>query len=284
MGTTISGSIESSNSRQGVEINDFEQVYASMLPRLLSNASPAVIIDGRRKTDNRVFDDTIISVLTSGTLRVVPNHEVEQRDLGMPKTHYSDTPYFDIGTVEPVSYIQDTDLHALYPIILDDASPVDPGSLDGVLEPFTIRDTATRRSTEGSYSSRRVRGGISGYGEDPFGYNIPLQQIIYSYGYEGTTRPYQEYGIDSIGRSAHGFSYFAGEPVTPQTYFEDDSREWDASTTVIYNDSEIISALSGTQSRFTPYGVGFRSSATGYTYFDNVNGTDSITFFDRKGY
>jgi len=284
MGTTISGSIEASNSRQGVEINDYQQVYASMLPRLLSNSSPAVIIDGRRKTDTRTFDDSIVSVLTSGTLRVVPNHVSEQRDIGMPKSHYSDTPYFDISKLEPVGYIQSEDLQAVYPVILDDISPVDPGNLDGVIEPFSIRNTATRKSTEGPYSSRRIRGGISGYGEDLFGYNIPLQQIIYSQGHQGQTRPYQEYGIDSLADSNHGFSYLSDEPVTPDSYTEKDSGLWDESATSIYSDSEIVLSLSGTQSRFTPYGTGFRSSAAGYTYIDNVNGTDSITFFDRKGY
>ena len=284
MGTTISGSIEASNSRQGIEINDFQQVYASMLPRLMSNAAPSVIVDGRRKSEGRLFDDSIISVLSSGTLRVVPNHEVEQRDLGMPKTHYSDTPYLDIGKVEPVGYILSEDLQMLYPVILDDVSPVDPGNLDGVIEPFVIRDTATRRSTEGSHSSRRIRGGISGYGEDLFGYNIPLQQLVYSEGYGGMTRPYQEYGIESLADSNHGFSYLSDEPVTPDAYFEDNDRLWTASATNIENDTEIVNALSGSQSRFTPYGVGFRSSAAGYTYLDNVNGTDSIAFFDRKGY
>jgi hypothetical protein len=284
MGTTISGSIEASNSRQGVEINDFQQVYASMLPRLMSNSSPSVIVDGRRKSDGRTFDDSIVSVLSQGTLKVVPNHEAEQRDLGMPKSHYTDTPYLDIGKIEPVGYIQSEDLQMLYPVILDDVSPVDPGNLDGVIEPFTIRDTATRRSVEGSYSSRRIRGGISSYGEDLFGYNIPLQQIIYSEGYGGMTRPYQEYGIDSLADSNHGFSYLSDDPVTPSPYIEDDDRIWESSATPINDDDEIVSALSGSMSRFTPYGAGFRSSAAGYTYLDNVNGTDSIAFFDRKGY
>lgn len=282
-GTTISGSIESSNSRQGVEINDFQQVYASMLPRLLSNSAPLLIVNGRRKRETREFDDSIVSLLTSGTLRVVPNHESEHRDLGMPKSHYSDTPFEEIAKLEPVSYIASTDLAAVYPVILDNVSPVDPGVLDGVIEPFLIRDTVTRRSIEGSISSRRIKGSLSGFSEDLFGYNIPLLQRVYFESYEGNTRPYQEYGIDTLVESSSRLSYIADDPIESEPFREDDSDNWGAGTTIA-NDTEILAALSGSNSTFSRFGSGFRSSATGYTYLDNVNGTDSIAFMDRKGY
>jgi hypothetical protein len=284
MGTTISGSIEAASVRQGVEINDFQQAYASMLPRLMSNSSPSLVVGGRKRSQGSVFDDSISSVLSSGKLGTAPNHEMEQRDLGMPKSHYSDTPYTDAGKFDPVGYIGSEDLTEVYPLVMDNVSPVDPGSLDGIIEPFAIRDSATRRLTEGSHSSRRVNGSISDYSEDVFGYNTPLQQIIYSEGNGGKTRPYQEYGIDTLSLSTHGFSYLSDEPITPQAFVEDDTMPWRLSMTDILNDVEIIQSLSGSSSKFLPYGVCFRSSTAGYTYIDNVNGTDSIAFSDRKGY
>lgn len=279
MGSTISGSIEAANSRQGVEINDFEQAYASMLPRFLSNSAPKIVINGLKRGFGQAFDDSITAALAGSKVSIAPNHESEHRDLGMPLSHYSDTPFHEMGRLEPVTYLQMEDLQELYPIILDEVSPIDPGQLDGVIEPFPIRATATRQAIESSFMSRRVRGGISGYHDDVFGYSIPIEQRVYLGSPGGPTRPYQEYGIESLVENKQP-TYFADDTSHPDPYREDSSRNIKDTTKI---DDEMLSILLSIGTGFEGLITGYRSSSAGYTFIDTVNGTDSIAFADRKG-
>lgn len=279
MGSTISGSIEAASSRQGVEINDFQQVYASMLPRFLSNSSPKIVVNGVVRGSEKAFDDSIASVLAGSKISIAPNHESEHRDLGMPLSHYSDTPFHEMGRLEPVAYIQAEELQELYPVILDEVSPVDPGQLDGVIEPFPIRETVTRQSIESSFMSRRIRGGISGYHSDVFGYSIPIEQRVYLGSPGGPTRPFQEYGVESlVGNRQH--TYFSDDVLHPDPYREDDSRNIQDMTKL---DDEMFEVIRSLGSGFEDLITGYRSSSAGYTFIDTVNGTDSIAFADRKG-
>jgi hypothetical protein len=279
VGSTISGSIEASNSRQGVEINDFEQAYASMLPRFLSNSSPKIVINGKRRSDTSTFDDSITTVLAGSKVSIAPNHERENRDLGMPSTHHGDTPFHEIGKLEPVSYIQNDELYALYPIILDEVSPVDPGTIDGAIEPFPIRSTAARQSTESSVMSRRVRGGISGHHDDVFGYSIPIEQKVYLMSSGGPTRPFQEYGVESLV-SIRQISYFSDDRSEADPFLEDKIRKIRDTVKV---DDEIFEVLLDMGDGFDSLITGYRSSTAGYTFNDKTNGTDSIVFADRRG-
>lgn len=279
MGSTISGSIEAASSRQGVEINDFEQAYASMLPRFLSNSSPKIVVNGVKRESGNLFDDSITAVLAGSKVSIAPNHVAEDRDLGMPKSHYSDTPFHEIGKLDPVSYIQDDELHELYPVVLDEVSPIDLGQLDGVIEPFPIRSTVTRQATESSFMSRRIRGGISGHHVDVFGYSIPIEQKVYQGSTGGPTRPFQEYGVDSLVGDKQ-ISYFADDVVMPDPYLEDKIRKVREITKV---DDEILEVLLGMGDGFESLIRGYRSSAAGYTFIDSMNGTDSIVFADRRG-
>jgi len=277
--STISGSIEAANSRQGVEINDFQQAYASMLPRFLSNSSPKIVINGVKRGESRTFDDSISSVLAGSKVSTAPNHERENRDLGMPLSHRSDTPFHEIGRLEPVSYIQMEELLELYPIILDEVSPIDPGQLDGVIEPFPIRETATRQAIESSYMSRRVRGGLSGHHDDVFGYSIPIEQRVTLGPSRGLTRPFQEYGVESLVDTRQP-SYFADDFVGSDPFVEDRVKLIQDITKV---DDEMLGILLGMGDGLESLITGYRSSSAGYTFNDTVNGTDSIAFADRRG-
>jgi len=143
MASTITGSVEAENSRQGVEINGFAQVFASALPRILSNSTPKLVLDGKPIDDKRYFDETVTVQVGSTKLERAPNHQAEQRDLGVPKTHYDDTPFEEMSPLNPITYVGDENFDIRYPIVLDAVSPIDPAVYDGVLEPFAIRDVAS---------------------------------------------------------------------------------------------------------------------------------------------
>ena len=103
MASTISGSVQAENSRQGVEINGFAQVFASALPRILSNSTPSLVLDGKPIADTEYFDETVTTQISSKKLERAPNHRAEKRDLGVPKTHYDDTPFEEMAPLNPVS-------------------------------------------------------------------------------------------------------------------------------------------------------------------------------------
>jgi len=279
VGTTISGSIEAASSRQGVEINDFSQVYASMLPRFLSNAAPSIVVNGRKLQSGDAFDDSISSVLAGNKVSVVPNHHAEDRDIGMPKSHYSDTPFHEMGRLEPVAYIQSEDLHALYPVILDEVSPIDPGLLNGIIEPLPIRQAASRTALENVRLSKGVTSDITSHHIDVFGYSIPIEQKVYDVATQNSTRPYQEYGVESLIQEK-AMSYFADDPITSSPYYEDKSKE---SRSLYKVDDEMLSVIEAMGTQLRTFGIDYRSAAAGYTFIDGINGTDSIVFMDRKG-
>ena len=162
MASTISGSIEAENSRQGVEITTSAQVFASVLPRLLSNSSPRIVVEGRPLGESTYFDESITTEINTKKVELAPQHIAETRDFGYPKTHYNETPFEEVETLNPVSYVKDESWETRYPVVLDAASFTDPGTLDGAIEPFTIRAVASRQATEGSATARGVKGKIEG--------------------------------------------------------------------------------------------------------------------------
>ena len=283
--TVVSQSIGVEYSPQGVEVKYYEQIYATCLPRFLSNANPSVIVNDRVFKKNNFYDEGSIEILGNKKNKVVPSHESERRDLGTAKLFMDETPFHDYSYAfganviemqgDPSSGYQLLDL--LYPFVLDLEGPNDPGSYDGVIEPFTIRSWITRQSIDRPYSARRVRGAISNFHEDQFGTSIEISQKRFIKVQK--IRPYMEYG-DGYNRPIepkHG--YFADEPnfVIPMV---EKSLENELSKKI---DPEISKVLSSVSINSTNLGSDFLSSTSGYTFFDNENGTDSIAFFDQKG-
>jgi hypothetical protein len=184
-----------------------------------------------------------------------------------------------MGRLEPVAYIQLEDLQPLYPVILDEASPIDPGLLDGIIEPLPIRQAASRMALENLRLSKGVTSDITSHHIDVFGYSIPIEQKVYDVSNENRTRPFQEYGVESLIQEK-AMSYFADDPVTSSPYYEDKSKE---ARTLYKVDDEMLDVIEAMDSQLQTIGIDYRSASAGYTFIDSLNGTDSIAFMDRKG-
>lgn len=102
---------------------------------------------------------------TSYSHRLVPNH------WGQPKIFRDDTPYEDmdnlkmssrsVGGIEQayggvISYMEDKKQTLQYPIILFSPSFRDPYQMDGVIEPFSLREVITTTSPDSPFVAHRV--------------------------------------------------------------------------------------------------------------------------------
>jgi hypothetical protein len=283
----VSQSLDGLYSRQGVEIKTYEDVFSTTLPRIMANGDSRIVVDGIVKQKNGPFDDGQVDKLNSNKKFFVPTHKIENRDLGRLKLFNDDTPFEEFTYGNATSYIdmqgdpgagyQLIDL--LYPYVLDTPGKIDPGSMDGVIEPLAIRDYATRQTIDRPESARRARASIASAHEDPFGYNVLIEQQKILVGYDAGIRPYLEYGDDSNRPLEQKMGYFAEDP-TGKSPFRERTKELEFAQIV---GEDFAAALSNSTTAFDDVGKTYISACAGYTFIDNENGTDSIAFLDQKG-
>jgi hypothetical protein len=283
----VTQSIGVEYSRQGVEIKSFSEVYNTMLPRFLSNSTPKTTINGEIVSFGSIFDESNSTNIASNKKDSIPNHEMEKRDFGYPKSFKDSTAFEDYAAASAVEYLvmqgdittgyQLIDL--LYPYVLDTPGQIGPGTYDGVIEPFGIRSQATLESTDRPFSARRVRGGISDSHEDQFGRCTLIDQKKFITMGETRTRPYIEYGDEYNELIDQKFGYFANEPDVEDPFFEKTKEDFFSQIV----GKELTEALMQSDSAFDEVGKDYISSTSGYTFIDHENGTDSIAFMDQKG-
>lgn len=301
--TIVTQSFAYEKSRQGIEIRHYEEIFSTILPRILNNASPAVSENGKVPSlskkigKNSLFNDANSYDLNPvdrlennreefgrDIIEFVPNHVVEKRDFGIPSLFDNSIPYQDYINSDAIGYLNMQvagNLPTLnYPYVLDLKNPIDPHSYDGVIETFTIRSWDTLQSEDKPISSRKVRGAISNYKEDQFGFCVPIEQNIYFYNQNFVTRPYLEYGDvgEKIISIKNGYFHDEIQEINP---YDEKSL---ANKLQEHLDVEIANLISTSPQDNNTVGKKYISSATGYTFIDSQNGTDSIAFFDQRGY
>lgn len=284
----ISQSLEGVYSRQGVEIKTYEDVFSTTSPRIMVNGNLSLVVDGVIRSKDGPFNDGEIDKLNSIKKFFVPNHEVEKRDLGISKLYNDNTPFEEFTTATAVSYIEMQGdpssgyqlIDLLYPVVLDTPGKVDPGSLDGVIEPLAIREYTTRQTIESPDSAHRCRASLGSAHEDPFGYSVLIDQRKQIAGFDAGIRPYMEYGDDSNRPIEQKSGYFAEDP-TGKSPFIERTKELEFSQIV---GDDLANALADSLTAFDDVGKTYISACAGYTFIDNENGTDSIAFLDQKGF
>jgi hypothetical protein len=219
-------------------------------------------------------------------------HGIEVRDFGQPKLFRDDEPYEDMATMRvstrivseitsayggAIDYINDTGLQQ-YPVILSNVSMKYPDQFDGAIEPFPIREVISNRSAETPFVAHKVRAHImDGNIESIYGSDL-ITQIIAVTGSQEVD-PF----IDSAeaAMSAGTFTLFAPgftseiERLSPPFF--------DRGSPAPGKDM-LCSILVGTGSLrdlglIDPH---HKSAGSGFTYENNVEGTDSIAFGGLK--
>ena len=224
--TRITGSIETKNARQGVEINDYQQVFASTLPRLFPNSSPRIVKNGVNENDIAYHDSILFS---EDKHSIVPNFFVENRDIGGT----------GIQSKEDVSFSDITENDALSTIQVSKNGKI---SVTENISPNEINKEQVR--------IRQV---------------LPINEKIES----SKTSPFFE-------SNESGSIQFVDIP-----FFEIDKNQRLKNE---LNDLDFVETLSKTSTPYQYYEIDSKSSTSGFVSRENFNGTDSISFLDRKSF
>ena len=283
----VSQSLDGLYSRQGVEIKRYEDIFNTTLPRMMANGDSRVVVDGVVRSSDGPFDDGSVDKFNSNKKFFVPTHEIESRDLGRLKLFREETPFEEFSAATATSYIEMQGdpssgyqlIDLIYPYVLDTPGKIDPGSMNGVIEPLSIRDYATKQIIDRPDAARRPRASLGSAHEDPFGYNVLIEQRKMIANNDPGIRPYMEYGDDSNRPIEQKTGYFAEDP-TGKSPFKEKTKEFEFSQIV---GEDFAAALSNSTTAFDDVGKMYISTCAGYTFIDNENGTDSIAFLDQKG-
>jgi len=242
-------------------------------------------------------------------LTLVPNHETERRDFGQPKLFRDDEPFEDFRKFDPVHYIQDDNSTLMYPLILANASMKDPDQYDGVIEPLTIRSRASRLSPEQepdfAHDVRALL--LSDSGECS---RVKANPIVQYIDFEDTKFDWYEDGLENfgailmtddgpkVGPMHPGYLTLNESVINPfveSTDWEDLRKELNHSSPAGEDPGGMNMALhnmamselelsSGITVAVRPHSNNDRlprhhkSSGAGFTYDNNMLGTDSLAF------
>lgn len=205
---------------------------------------------------------------------------------GQARTYSDSTPYADIVDFDPVVFIQDELGTQMFPAIVSNINIQDPSQLNGVFEPLAIRSKTANTSIDYPYEAHDIRASLAGGSENPFAQSsIKIEQTYNSNLSGSVVIPFIDSG-DYFGLSLTGSVFLPGEIsfVTPRLdAYTDMEKVTFTRLGVTLTSNDIIDALrkmSGSTDNFLPDNT--RVKGAGFTYGNNVAGTDSIAFGGLK--
>ena len=256
------------------------------------------------------FGRSMVPVITS---RGIPKRQDERFDFTIEQNTFGQSKFFedpgedgkniafdDIGNYgDPVAYINSDYRYALYPEVLHSPNWIDPGLMDGVLEPLTIRSKINNTTNEGPFVSHDIRASMMpSTGHEILGRSSVVSNLIEFYP-SSKIPPYFDsqdiamtMEIDGVvlDLSAEGYAFPEPSPVKP---FDDTV---DLNVTDISRQAGLLSfKTAGLFTENPGYGIYGKSSPTGFNYRggvyeykdtstgnktgnQRVNGVDSIAF------
>jgi hypothetical protein len=213
-------------------------------------------------------------------------------------------PFDDIADLDdPVAFIKDPGTQR-YPVVLLSPNWLDPGAMDGIIEPLAIRQSFTNSSIEGPWLAHDIRASIQPtVGPEILGYNIEISTFV-QFEPQDVIRPFLDsqdiamssgsYATISSGKytaiSSEGYAFPIPQTIDP---FDDVDADNFNTTDIDFNQFEISGSFMSTgkfieDPRFGILGksstVGFVQRGGSYVVNDDisgnrrVNGVDSIAF------
>jgi len=257
--------------REGVSVLTNAQIAESRILRLRTNSKDLFVFNGRIVQDD-FFDENLLDMNQSGKMEKAPNNFLEVRTLGQSTT--GDFTFFDIIDFNPVAFINDNG-NVMYPSILSNAGLSDPIFSDGAVGVFEHRREQAGVVYVPSYAKRGAKAFISNHSTDTDfrSYEIDQKRKIVTNNENLKVSMFIEAEYDSLVPDSQAFFDM---PEMPSTPFLDGSDMDDWKSKI--ND-EITSFVDDLTHQTTPRE--FISSAAGWTFINNVNGTDSIAYSDR---
>ena len=298
MPTTVTPSFTGSIAAtlQGIDVKSYRYFGSSLLP--LAGRSDRDITyvssqDGTRTIDSSqlFFDDSIRfpierkNTLEDDGLRVTkaPNFELEDSTLGITRNFKSTGAYHELTVLKPTEYLTENPFRG-YPVVLDHPNAIDPFDVNGVLEPLTIRDIATRSSLFVGNSDdpepHSVKGAISGpFIEGRSGRNYSISNF-----YEVSNPSRLESYKEALGRDDEVLNY--AKPIYTTDQRESYKSFLDSTDAEERNDAKRLdedmrkTLLEITQTIGDSFFPSFtsKSAACGFIFENSATGTDSIVF------
>lgn len=236
--------------RQGVEIANDKQRYAGTLPKLGTG-------------DN--------------------DHELSLTVFGQPFEFREEEPFEEIAKFDPVVYMSNT-ASLMFPIVLGNASFLDPERFGGFIEPLGIGSRGFILETA-EFEAHTVRAHIQDGNEDSF---AKTDRIVQTFRIAVSASLGDLYidATDIMGASASGSIILVGvfpeseKMIDPFNESISPSRSFLSSAIDSVGPADIVQALlrmtGAASDEYVPDGD--RSMGTGFTYDLNVRGTDSLAF------
>ena len=196
-------------------------------------------------------------------------------------------PFNDIvGKFSGVAYIEDPGTQ-MYPSVLVEHAWTDPGSLDGIIEPLSIREAISNTAAEGPVAARSFRASLMpSSGLEIAGRSTIVESVIQFPPFP-VIAPYYDsqdtpFGSDDFDLSFPGYDYPEPKEITP----------FNETITPERTDFPILNSATGSLD-VGEFGINKKSSPTGFIYrggsytirqsssltgAKRVMGTDSIAF------
>jgi len=273
------------------DIDRFRQGTSVVSRRYLRRNSPTTV-----DTTRGVGVIGSLPILTSNGYdgeRFDEIHAIEVRDFGQPKLFKDNEPFEDIATMNistkissnitsayggAIDYINDVGQQQ-YPVILSNVSMKYPDQMDGVIEPFAIREVISNRSAETPFVAHRVRAHImDGNIESTYGSDT-ITQIVSVTGSQEVD-PF----IDAAEVAMANSSYTLFAPGFTSDIERLSPPFLDRGSPGAEGKERFCMVLVGTASSRD---VGLvdshhKAAGSGFSYENNPEGTDSIAFGGLK--
>ena len=276
MASTRTNIVELDARREGINVQTSEQHFLPAIVRIDANASFGLVVSGVLRDASSAYEDSLISIVSKDDVVSVPTHFFEQRSLGLGATEYVKT-FTDIPDFDPRVFIEDAD-YALWPIALTAEGFADPANADGVISVFETQRQIALLDREIPFSAYGPKGSYSTAAVMSDGREYMIEQA----------NPRAAGNVVELGAYNESGEFDQLEAILiyadnlPEDHFAFvDGADRDDIAAAIIDDG--ISAVMLTSSAMS-YRLNrdLRSSAAGYSMFDTINGTDAISFMDRK--
>lgn len=255
--TNITGSIESKSARQGVEINDYQQVFASALPRLFPNSSPRIVKNGLANSqDEKSFQD--IGIFSEDLISIVPSHQNELRDFGGT----------GIKSNGNLAFLEKSENEFLSSSIENE---------DGKIrilhnKQVSLKNVVGKVQNGGIFSSLS-----SNFSSKERSEKIEQIQPINEKISNSKASPFLE--TQKEDQNLIEVKFLVPELESEFLPFKDEGKNSRLQKEL--NDTAFVETLSKSTSSYNYYEIDSKSSTAGFVSRENFNGTDSLAFIDR---
>lgn len=271
--------------REGVNLLTKEQQFNTSILRIRPNSSDLLVHAGRLVQDD-FFDENLVDENTNGSITNAPNSFAELRTLGQGVK--TESVFTDVSDFNPVTYLTDEGL-ALYPVVLMAAGYADPIAEDGNIGVFETRKEIAGIYFTPPYAKRGSKANFCDTVESTGRnwYQVEQQKPRDRSSYP-TAEKYFEVG-DSDASIVDVVTYQDQEPAAREPHVDSsdpvEASYWNYWDTINgkagTEDKEITSVLASGLAGSYKSDRDNISAASGWTFLNVLNGTDSIAYSDR---